>query len=127
MRAALLTTIPTQHLESGEIPDPTPGPGELVIEMLACGICGTDLHILDGKSYRPELPFVLGHEPVGRVVATGSSEDADWVGRRVTMTLFTGDGSCAWCRAGDERLCPNLVSITGVVRANGGFADRLRV
>ena len=127
VRAALLTSIPARHLDLGEVPEPTARPGELLLDVLACGVCGTDLHILDGASYRPELPFVLGHEPVGRVVAAGSPEDAEWVGRRVTITLFTGDGTCAWCRAGDERLCPALVSITGVLSAPGGFAQRLRV
>jgi 2-desacetyl-2-hydroxyethyl bacteriochlorophyllide A dehydrogenase len=127
VRAALLTTIPAHRFEAGELPDPVPGPGELLLDVLACGICGTDLHILEGRSYKPELPFVLGHEPVGRVIAVGSSEDSQWLGRRVTITLFTGDGTCAWCRAGDERLCPAMVSITGVLKANGGFAERLVV
>lgn len=127
MHAALLTTIPAHHLEAGLLPDPEPRAGELLLEVLACGICGTDLHILEGASYRPTLPFVMGHEPVGRVVAAGSREDESWIGRRVTITLFTGDGTCAWCVAGDERLCPNLVSLIGVLNANGGFAERLVV
>jgi 2-desacetyl-2-hydroxyethyl bacteriochlorophyllide A dehydrogenase len=127
MRAALLTTIPTHHLVAGELPDPEPGRGELLLEMLACGICGTDLHVLEGRSYRPELPFVLGHEPVGRVIAAGSAEDGSWIGKRVALTLFTGDGTCPQCRAGNERLCPSLVSIVGILRANGGFAERLVV
>jgi propanol-preferring alcohol dehydrogenase len=127
VRAALLTTIPAHHLETGVLPDPEPRPAELLLDVLACGICGTDLHILDGASYRPALPFVMGHEPVGRVIAAGSHEDEEWVGRRVAITLFTGDGTCTWCLAGDERLCPNLVSVTGVLGANGGFAERLVV
>ena len=125
MRAALIEAIPTEHLPVREVPDPQPGPGDLLLEVSACGICGTDLHILEGRAYRPELPFVMGHEPVGRVIAAGSSEDASWIGRRVTLTLFRGDGTCPVCRAGDERLCPDLVSITGVLRAWGGFAQLL--
>lgn len=127
MIAAVAATIPTDTLELREVPDPEPADGELLIEVEACGICGTDLHILEGASYRPETPFTLGHEPVGRVVAAGSAADAPWIGRRATMTLFTGCGRCAWCLAGDERLCPDLVSIIGVLRASGGFAERLRI
>ena len=127
MRAALLTALPSDHLAVTEVPDPQPAPDELLLDVLACGICGTDLHIVAGHSYRPALPFILGHEPVGRVIAAGSQADAHWVGQRVTITLFVGDGTCAWCLAGDERLCPGLVSVTGVVGANGGFAERLVV
>jgi propanol-preferring alcohol dehydrogenase len=127
VRAALLTTLPAERLEVGEVPDVVPRPGQLLVDVSACAICGTDLHILEGRSYRPDLPFVLGHEPVGRVVAAGSPGDTQWVGRRITISLFVGDGACAWCRAGDERLCPSLVSITGVLRSWGGFAEQLLV
>lgn len=127
MIAAVAATIPTITLELREVPDPEPAAGELLVEVEACGICGTDLHILEGISYRPETPFTLGHEPVGRVIAVGSAADELWIGRRVTTTLFTGCGRCSWCRAGDERLCPDLESIIGVLRAQGGFAERLRI
>jgi 2-desacetyl-2-hydroxyethyl bacteriochlorophyllide A dehydrogenase len=127
MRAALARTIPTGHLDVALVPRPRiEHPDDVLVRVEACGICGTDLHILDGISYRPELPFVLGHEPVGIVVDAGPTAQA-WLGRRVTMTLFTGDGSCAVCRQGDQRLCPNLVSITGVLAAWGGYAELLRV
>lgn len=127
MKAALLRTIPATRLELGTLPEPQPGPGELLLAVEACGICGTDLHILEGASYRPELPFVLGHEPVGRVLAAGSPADDAWIGRRVTMTLFTGCGRCDLCQAGDERLCPALVSIHGVLGAAGGFAELMTI
>ncbi|MFN8620742.1 MAG: alcohol dehydrogenase catalytic domain-containing protein [Chloroflexota bacterium] len=127
MRAALLVSIPAEHQPVRDVPDPVPTPGEALLEVTACGICGTDLHILEGRAYRPELPFVLGHEPVGRVVATGSPKDAAWIGRRATITLFRGCGRCRTCAAGDQRLCPDLASITGVLRAWGGFAERLVV
>lgn len=127
MRAALVRTLPTSTLELEEVEEPQPGPAEVLVEIEACGICGTDLHILAGESYRPELPFVLGHEPVGRVVAVGTVELEHWLGRRVTMTLFAGCGTCALCRAGDERLCAALRSVLGVSAAWGGFAERLRV
>lgn len=127
MQAAIAREIPTDRLEIAAVPTPTPAhDDEVVLRVEACGICGTDLHILAGKSYRPVTPFVLGHEPVGTVVAAG--DDArEWLGRRVTMTLFTGDGSCPMCLAGDERLCPDLVSITGVLGVWGGYAAYVRV
>jgi 2-desacetyl-2-hydroxyethyl bacteriochlorophyllide A dehydrogenase len=127
MRAAVLTKLPSRYLELQDIPEREPRAGELLLEVAATGICGTDLHILEGSSYHPELPFVLGHEPVGRVIGTGSAADDEWLGRRVTITLFSGEGECAQCRAGDERLCASLRSITGVWRAAGGFATRLVV
>jgi 2-desacetyl-2-hydroxyethyl bacteriochlorophyllide A dehydrogenase len=127
VRAALLTAIPTAHLEVASVDEPVAGPGELLVSVSMCGICGTDLHILEGRAYRPELPFVLGHEAVGVVVAAGSPEDAPWVGRRVTMTNFTGDGTCPMCRAGDERLCPDLRAIVGITGRWGGFAERMVV
>jgi propanol-preferring alcohol dehydrogenase len=108
---------PTPRIEASD---------DLLLRIEACGICGTDLHILDGVSYQPTLPFVLGHEAVGTVVEAGSNA-AQWVGRRVTMTNFTGCGRCGLCRDGDERLCPDLVSITGVLGSWGGFADYARI
>jgi 2-desacetyl-2-hydroxyethyl bacteriochlorophyllide A dehydrogenase len=127
VRAAVVRKLPTDTLDVADVAEPRPeAPDELLVAVDACGICGTDLHILEGRSYRPELPFVLGHEPVGRVVATGAAA-TEWLDRRVTITLFTGCGTCALCRSGDERLCPDLVSITGVLDAWGGFAERLLV
>jgi alcohol dehydrogenase, propanol-preferring len=125
MRAAILETIPAERLSVGVLPDPTAEPGELLLEILACGICGTDLHILDGASYRPDLPFVLGHEPVGRVLAAGSPSDSAWVDKIITMTLFVGCGHCSLCRSGDERLCADLQGLSGVLGFGGGFAGRM--
>ncbi|MFN8518938.1 MAG: alcohol dehydrogenase catalytic domain-containing protein [Chloroflexota bacterium] len=127
MRVARLETIPTEHLVPREVPDPEPGLGELLVDVAMCGICGTDLHILEGRGYRPTVPFVLGHEPVGRVAAVGAGAASDWIGRRIAMTLFTGCGRCSWCQAGDERLCPDLVALIGVIDAPGGFAERMLV
>src|SRR5690349_43709 len=117
MRAALLTELPSERfsLDSG-VPDPVPAPGSVVLEVEACGVCGTDLEIVGGRSYAPELPFVLGHEPVGRVAELGDGVDPELLGARVTMTIFVGEGECCevclehpdWhtpCRSGDERLC----------------------
>jgi propanol-preferring alcohol dehydrogenase len=125
MRAAALTSVPATRLELRDVEPPLPGARELLLDVEACGICGTDLHIIQGGSYRPTLPFVLGHEPIGRVAAVGEHADPSWVGRRVTMTLFTGCGRCAQCLAGDERLCRDLGSIVGVLAAPGGFAEQM--
>ena len=131
MRAQVVTEIPSLAPALGEIPKPEPLPGELLVRVEACGICGTDLHILAGESYRPDLPFVLGHEGVGVVTAAGSPEDAGWIGQRVTSTLFEGaGGDCDLCRAGtgpcldgNERLCPTIRSVIGISKRNGAFAE----
>ena len=127
MQAALARAIPTERLELATVKRPqVRADDDVLVRVEACGICGTDLHILEGGSYRPDLPFVLGHEPVGIVVEAGDAA-REWLDRRVTMTLFTGDGTCHLCREGDERLCPNLVSITGVLGVWGGYADYVLV
>jgi propanol-preferring alcohol dehydrogenase len=127
MQAAVACAIPTESLVVTEVPTPTVEANtDLVVRVTACGICGTDLHILAGRSYKPKLPFVLGHEPVGVVVATGN-ESREWLGRRIVITLFTGCGACAACRRGDERLCQDLRSITGVLGVWGGYASYMRV
>ena len=127
MLAAVAREIPTERLEISTVAAPSPeAPDDVIVRVEACGVCGTDLHILGGESYRPKTPFVLGHEPVGVVVGAGDGA-REWLGRRVTLTLFTGDGSCPMCTSGDERLCPDLVSITGVLSAWGGYAEYLRV
>jgi 2-desacetyl-2-hydroxyethyl bacteriochlorophyllide A dehydrogenase len=121
--AAVVTELPARELSLETVAEPMVGPRDLLLRVQACGICGTDLHILEGASYRPELPFVLGHEPVGTVVAAGSEAGDDWTGRRTTLTLFEGCGSCAWCAHGLERLCPDLRSVSGVFATWGGFAE----
>src|SRR5258706_11300488 len=116
MRAALGLSLPTPGPSIESVAGPGAlGADELLVRIEACGICGTDLHILAGESYRPELPFVLGHEAVGVVVAAGDGADSRWIGRRTTMTLFEGDGTCLECLAGRERLCPNLRAVRGVL------------
>lgn len=127
MAAAVLTGIPATRLDVTYVPRPAANADhEVVLRVEACGICGTDLHMLSGESYRPQTPFILGHEPAGLVVETGAAA-REWLGKRATITLFIGDGTCPLCVAGDERLCPNLVSSTGVFGANGAYADYVRV
>lgn len=125
--AAVLTELPAEKLTIDSVARPiAEADDDVVLRVEACGICGTDLHILSGESYRPKLPFILGHEPVGVAVGAGPAA-RDWLGKRATMTLFTGDGTCPMCAAGDERLCPNLQSITGVLGVNGAYAEYVRV
>lgn len=128
MSAAVLANLPAKGLELQVRPVPVPErDDDVVLRVDACGVCGTDLHILKGESYRPDLPFTLGHEPVGVVVASGANVETAWMGRRATITLFTGDGTCPACLAGDERLCPHLQSITGVLGVDGAYAEFFRV
>ena len=128
MQAAILSEIPSTQLVIRSVPTPTvDAPDHLLLRVDACGICGTDLHILAGTSYRPALPFVLGHEPVGTVTAAGTAAQDRWLGRRVTMTLFTGCGECPECRRGQERICARLRSITGVLGAWGGYAEYMTI
>jgi alcohol dehydrogenase, propanol-preferring len=123
MLAAVLKELPAASLELTELPVPEPRPAEVAVRVSACGICGTDIHVMAGESYRPSLPFVLGHEFAGTVTAAGGQVGAEQLGRRVVPTLFVGCGSCPPCKAGDERLCEAGARVVGVLGDFGGFAD----
>jgi alcohol dehydrogenase, propanol-preferring len=139
MRAAVLEKLPTEAFTVNEnFADPVPGPDAVVLRVEACGICGTDLEILRGRSYLPGLPFVLGHEAVGRVARVGADVDRALLEQRVTMTIFVGQEErcevCAahgdWqtpCRTGEERLCYAGAEVIGVLGRHGGFAELLEV
>lgn len=123
MNAAVLRHIPDQRFVIEQVPICTPSqPGHVLLEVHACGICGTDLHIMAGTSYQPALPFVLGHEAVGRVVAAHPT-DHHWVDRLVAVSPFRGCGRCRHCQNGDVRLCQDRQEVTGVLGAWGGFAN----
>ncbi len=123
MHAAVLRRIPDRRFVIERVPIATPSqPGQVLLEVHACGICGTDLHIMAGTSYRPALPFVLGHEAVGRVVAAHPT-DLHWVDRMVAVSPFRGCGRCRHCHNGDVRLCQERQEVTGVLGAWGGFAN----
>src|ERR1700727_438155 len=104
MKAAVLGRLPATRLDISQLPEPAMSPGSVLVEMGACGICGTDLHIMSGSSYRPELPFVLGHEPVGTIIAAAPDVDAGLIGRRVAAAIFTSRGRCAAFRDRAARL-----------------------
>jgi propanol-preferring alcohol dehydrogenase len=122
MRAMLLKT-PGEPLELEEVPDPEPGPGQLLIEVGACGVCRTDLHVIDGDLTDPELPLVLGHEIVGRVAAVGEGASGFEVGDRVGVPwLGWTCGDCSFCRSGRENLC-DRARFTGY-QIDGGYAEK---
>src|SRR4051812_20234927 len=108
-------------LELREIPEPDPGPGEVVFRVAATGICGTDLHVQDGE-YTVAPPVVIGHETAGTVVKVGSGVTGWRPGDRVTsQTTISTCGQCALCRSGQLNLCPERRYLGGHV--NGGFAE----
>ncbi len=106
-----------------EIPDPEPGSGEIRIKVGACGVCRTDLHVVDGELPNPKLPIIPGHEIVGRIVAVGAGVEGLSVGMRVGIPwLGHTCGHCPYCLAGRENLC-DAPLFTGYTR-NGGYAMR---
>lgn len=121
MRAMVLEA-PGRPLIAASLPVPRPAAGQLLLRVTACGICRTDLHVVDGELTEPKLPLVPGHQIVGRVVAAGSGVDRSAVGQRVGVPWLGGTcGSCEHCRAGRENLCDRAV-FTGY-RVDGGFAE----
>lgn len=119
---AILLDAPGKPLRKAEIPVPKPGPGELLINVLACGVCRTDLHIIDGELGKPKLPLVLGHEIIGNVVAAGSNAHKNMLGRRVGVPwLGHTCGKCRFCLNGRENLCDNA-RFTGYT-IDGGYAQ----
>lgn len=124
MRAMVLGR-PGEPLRQAELPDPEPAAGQVRIRVLACGVCRTDLHIVDGDLAEPSLPLVLGHQIVGVIDALGPGIEAHpAVGERVGVPwLGWACGTCPSCRAGRENLCPGA-RFTGYHLA-GGFAERV--
>ena len=121
MRAMVLDS-PGRPLWLAELPQPAPGPGQLLIKVEACGVCRTDLHLVDGELPDPLLPVIPGDEIVGRVVATGEGVSGLALGRRVGVPwLYTACGCCRHCLGGWETLCESQRN-TGY-SVNGGFAD----
>jgi alcohol dehydrogenase, propanol-preferring len=111
-------------LEWTELPDRAPAAGEIRVRVLACGVCRTDLHVLDGELPDPKLPIIPGHEIVGRIEALGEGVDALQVGQRVGIPwLGHTCGVCSYCRAGRENLCDRPL-FTGYTR-DGGFATAM--
>jgi propanol-preferring alcohol dehydrogenase len=120
MRAMVLERPGTPLIER-ERPVPAPGVGEILVEITACGVCRTDLHVVDGELADPRLPIVPGHEIVGRVAAMGADVGSLAPGDRVGVPwLGHTCGVCAYCRGGRENLC-DAPLFTGYTR-DGGYA-----
>jgi len=121
MNAMVLHTI-GQPLELREVPVPEPGDRQILLEVQACGVCRTDLHIVDGELDKPELPLILGHQIVGIIKEVGDEVTDLKVGDKVGVPwLGYTCGSCEFCRSGQENLCDNA-RFTGY-NINGGFAE----
>lgn len=111
-----------EPLQPRDIPDPTISPSQILVKVEACGVCRTDLHILDGDLNDPKLPLVLGHEIVGKVVAAGKEVEDFAIGQRVGVPwLGRTCGNCAYCNSGSENLCDNP-TLTGY-QTDGGYAE----
>jgi propanol-preferring alcohol dehydrogenase len=106
-----------------QLPDPEPRSGEVLISVAACGVCRTDLHVVDGELSSPKLPLVPGHQIVGRVIGVGLGVEGLDPGARVGVPWLAWTcGECRQCRAGRENLCERAV-FTGYTR-DGGYAER---
>ena len=120
---AMAVTRPGQgRVEPLELPTPVPAPGEVVVQVSACGVCRTDLHLVDGGLPLPHVPLVPGHEIVGRITAVGAVVTHLDIGMRVGVPWLGGVcGSCVYCATGQENLCRDA-RFTGCHR-DGGYAE----
>jgi propanol-preferring alcohol dehydrogenase len=112
MRVMLLDA-PERALREAALPEPRPGPGQVLVQVHVCGVCRTDLHVADGELIHPKLPLVLGHQIVGTVVGEDRRVGIPWLG-------WT-DGECRYCRSGQENLC-DRAQFTGY-DLDGGYAE----
>jgi alcohol dehydrogenase, propanol-preferring len=111
-----------EPLKLTDLPDPTPGAGQILVSVHGCGVCRTDLHILDGELTRPKLPLVPGHQIVGTVEALGEHAQRFRIGDRVGVAwLGLSDGTCEYCATDRENLCDGA-KYTGY-DIDGGFAE----
>ncbi len=109
-----------------ELPTPVPAADEILVRVAACGVCHTDLDVIEGRTPPSRLPMVLGHQVVGRVAAVGSKVHRCQIGERVGVAwISSACGSCGYCLSGRENLCPEFQA-TGR-DANGGYAQFMTV
>ena len=121
MRAMVLEA-PGEPLRETELPIPVPGPGQLLLRVRSCGVCRTDLHVLDGELSEAKLPLVLGHQIVGTVAVSGDGVDGYTEGQRIGVPwLGTTCGSCRYCLSERENLCDDA-RFTGY-QVDGGYAE----
>jgi propanol-preferring alcohol dehydrogenase len=122
----MVLEAPSGPIREREVPIPEPGDGEVLVKVLACGVCRTDLHILDGELSQPKLPLTLGHQIVGVVVRAGGRLERVIEGQRVGVPwLGKACGVCGFCSSAHENLCREA-RFTGY-DLDGGFAQYARV
>ncbi len=113
---------PGRPLRLASLPDPRLGPGQVLLRVRACGVCRTDLHVVDGELTEPKLPLVPGHQIVATVEACGPGAARFTSGQRVGVAwLGWTCGACRYCRSGQENLCPHA-RFTGY-QIDGGYAE----
>jgi L-iditol 2-dehydrogenase len=123
-----LTLVAPSTFEFGEASAPQPGKGEVLVDVRACGICGSDLHGMDGRSGRRIPPIIMGHEAAGEIIALGDGVTGWKVGERVTFDSTEYCGECEKCKTGYINLCTNR-KVLGVscndFRRHGCFAEKV--
>jgi len=125
MKAMVLSktgTVDTGPLHMQTVPVPQPGPGQLLVELSVCGVCRTDLHVIEGELESPKLPLIPGHQAVGVISRVGPNVSERTVGERVGIAWLQGTcGQCEFCRSGRENLC-SAARFTGY-QIDGGYAE----
>jgi propanol-preferring alcohol dehydrogenase len=125
MKAMVMTGV-REPLEVRDVAAPVPGHGEMLLKVAACGVCHTELDVIEGRTPPPRLPVILGHQVVGRVAGAGAGARRFAEGDRVGVGwIFAACGSCTLCRAGNENLCAAFRA-TGR-DADGGYAEYMTV
>jgi propanol-preferring alcohol dehydrogenase len=123
MMKAMLLEQQKRPLREADHPDPSPGPGQVLLRVRTCGVCRTDLHVVDGDLTAPKLPLVPGHQIVGILEALGEGVSGFGIGDRVGVPWLGGScGHCSYCLSGRENLCEHAL-YTGY-QIDGGFAER---
>jgi propanol-preferring alcohol dehydrogenase len=118
----MVLEAPKQALRPTSMAQPTPGSGQVLVEVRVCGVCRTDLHVVDGELPSPKLPLIAGHQIVGEIVAVGAEVEAREVGERVGVPwLGWTCGVCEYCMSGRENLCVRA-RFTGY-DIDGGYAE----
>jgi propanol-preferring alcohol dehydrogenase len=113
-------------LDLVELPDPEPGEGEVLIQVQTCGVCHTELDIIEGRTPPPQLPVVLGHQVIGRISATGPQVTHFQIGDRVGVGWINSTcGECESCLQNNENLCPGFKATGRDV--NGGYAQLMTI
>lgn len=119
---AMVLTQPRTPLQLQCVPVPQPAPNQVQVRVFACGVCRTDLHVVDGELPKPKLPLIPGHQIVGEITGLGAQVTRWPIGQRVGIPWLSDScGSCRYCRSGNENLCDEA-RYTGY-QFDGGFAE----